>query len=249
MKVELIGIEGLPEIVEGDDLAAIIVDGVSKMGESLRGGDVLVITQKIISKAEGRLVQLSEVVASPLALRWAAEYRCDARVIELVLRESRRIVRMERGVLITETHHGWVCANGGVDVSNVDGGATATLLPQDPGASAYRIREGLGSRSGTEPAVVISDTFGRPWREGLVNVAIGVAGLVPLRSYVGRRDPHGFPLQATLQALADEVAAAAGLVSGKLNRVPVALVRGLPYEAGPGSARELMRSAERDLFR
>lgn len=249
MKLELMGIEGLPEVVQGDDLAVMIFDGLSKMGDSLRQGDVLVVTQKVVSKAEGRLIALRDVVASPLAERWATACSCDPRVIELVLRESRRIVRMDRGVLITETHHGWVCANAGVDVSNVGGGETATLLPGDADASARRIREGLATRTGVELGVVVSDTFGRPWREGLVNFAIGIAGFSPLRSHIGDRDPQGFALQATVQAVADEVAAASGLVSGKLNRVPVVLVRGLPYEASAGSARDLIRPPERDLFR
>ena len=155
---------------------------------------------------------------------------------------------MDRGVLIVETHHGFVCANAGVDLSNVDGGETATLLPKDPDASAQRIREGLIARTQSKVGVIISDTFGRPWREGLVNIAIGAAGISSLRSHVGARDPQGFPLQATIASLADEAAAAAGLVSGKLNRIPVVLVRGLEYD-GDGSARDLLRTPEGDLFR
>jgi coenzyme F420-0:L-glutamate ligase/coenzyme F420-1:gamma-L-glutamate ligase len=249
MKVELFAIEGMPDVLPGDDLAELISLGIRRLGERLDTGDVVVVTQKVVSKSEGRLIRLSDVVPSAFAVQWAAAQGTDPRVVELVLRESRRIVRMDRGVLITETHQGLVCANAGVDLSNVAGGEVATLLPVDPDASARRIRAGLHVASGVEVPVIISDTFGRPWRDGLVNVAIGVAGLTPLRSYVGSRDPQGFPLQATVEALADEVSAAAGLVSSKLNRTPVVLVRGILYEAGDGSARDLIRPAERDMFR
>ena len=186
MRLELIGLRDLPEIQPGDDLAAQIVTAALRAGEPLCPGDILVVTQKIVSKAEGRLVQLSDVVPSPFAAQWAITHRCDARVVELVLRESRRIVRMDRGVLIAETHHGFVCANAGVDLSNVAGGQWATLLPVDPDASANRVRDGVTARTGNPVAVVVSDTFGRPWREGVVNIAIGTAGFSPLRSYVGR---------------------------------------------------------------
>jgi coenzyme F420-0:L-glutamate ligase/coenzyme F420-1:gamma-L-glutamate ligase len=249
MKVELFAIEGLPDVVPGDDIAELVVFGIRRLGERLEPGDIVVVTQKIVSKAEGRLIRLAEVTPSAFAASWGAAHGADPRVIELVLRESRRIVRMDRGVLIAETHQGLVCANAGVDLSNVAGGEVATLLPVDPDASARRIRAGLHAIAGVEVPVVVSDTFGRPWREGLVNVAIGVAGLEPLRSYVGSRDPQGFPLQATIEALADEVGAAAGLVSSKLNRTPAVLVRGILYEAGEGSARDLLRAPERDMFR
>ena len=247
MKVELFAIEGLPDVLPGDDIAEHITLGIRRLGERLETGDIVVVTQKIVSKAEGRLVRLSDVTPSPFAVQWGTASGTDPRVVELVLRESRRVVRMDRGVLIVETHQGLVCANAGVDLSNVAGGEVATLLPVD--ASARRIRAGLHASSGIEVPVVISDTFGRPWREGLVNVAIGVAGLAPLRSYVGSRDPQGFPLQATVVALADELGAAAGLVSSKLNRTPAVLVRGILYEAGDGSALDLLRASERDMFR
>jgi coenzyme F420-0:L-glutamate ligase/coenzyme F420-1:gamma-L-glutamate ligase len=249
MKVELFAIEGLPDVLPGDDIAEHITLGIRRLGERLETGDIVVVTQKIVSKAEGRLVRLSDVTPSPFAVQWGTASGTDPRVVELVLRESRRVVRMDRGVLIVETHQGLVCANAGVDLSNVSGGEVATLLPVDPDASARRIRAGLHASSGVEVPVVISDTFGRPWREGLVNVAIGVAGLSPLRSYVGSRDPQGFPLQATVVALADELGAAAGLVSSKLNRTPAVLVRGILYEAGDGSALDLLRASERDMFR
>jgi coenzyme F420-0:L-glutamate ligase/coenzyme F420-1:gamma-L-glutamate ligase len=247
MKIELIAIEGMPEVVPGDDVAELIANA-ARGENALQTGDVVVVTQKIVSKAEGRLVRLSDVAPSVFAHQWGARYQCDPRVVELVLRESRRVVRMDRGVLIAETHHGFVCANAGVDLSNVDGGETATLLPTDPDASAHQIREGLIARAGRQVAIIVSDTFGRPWREGLVNVALGTAGIAPLKSYVGTRDSQGFPLQASILALADEAAAAAGLVSGKLNRVPVVLVRGLAFDGG-GSGRDLLRRPEGDMFR
>jgi coenzyme F420-0:L-glutamate ligase/coenzyme F420-1:gamma-L-glutamate ligase len=249
MKVELVGIEGLPEFEPGADVAGCVVEAVKNAGLRFERGDVVVITQKIVSKAEGRLVRLEEVVPSPFAVEWGRSHRCDPRLVELILRESRRIVRMDRGVLITETHQGFICANAGVDLSNVSGGDVAALLPRDPDGSARRIREGLVTRTGVEIAVIISDTFGRPWREGLTNVAIGVAGLRPLASYIGVRDPAGLVLQGTVLAIADEIASASGLVGRKLNRVPAIIVRGLSYEAGEGEARELIRPAERDLFR
>jgi coenzyme F420-0:L-glutamate ligase/coenzyme F420-1:gamma-L-glutamate ligase len=249
MKVELLGIEGLPEVTPGADIAALVADGASQMGEPLESGDVVVVTQKVVSKAEGRLARLADVIPSPFASEWSTAHGCDARLIELVLRESRRIVRMDKGVLITETHQGFVCANAGVDLSNAGGGEMAALLPKDPDASAHRIRAGLIARTGVDLAVVVSDTFGRAWREGLANVAIGVAGFRPLRSYVGAHDPTGFALKASVQALADEVAAASGLVAGKLSRIPAVVVRGLSYESGEGSARELLRAPEKDLFR
>jgi len=250
MKLEIIGIEGLPEFAPGADVGEIVADGAERTGTPLRRGDVVVVTQKIVSKAEGRLVPLSDIVASSFAVEWAAAHRCDPRLVELVLRESRRIVRMERGVIIAETRHGFVCANAGVDLSNVAGGEIAALLPEDPDRSARRIRDTLSVRAGAPVAVIISDSFGRPWREGLVNVAIGVAGLAPISSYVDAKDPGGFELKATLQAVADEIAGAAGLVSRKLNRIPVVVVRGATYEVGDeAGASALIRPADRDLFR
>jgi coenzyme F420-0:L-glutamate ligase/coenzyme F420-1:gamma-L-glutamate ligase len=250
MKLEVIAIEGLPEVEPGSDVAELVAEGAERAGTPLRRGDVVVITQKIISKAEGRLVPLREIVASSFAVEWAEAHRCDPRLVELVLRESRRIVRMERGVIIAETRHGFVCANAGVDLSNVAGGEIAALLPEEPDLSARRIRDALAARTGAPVAVVISDSFGRPWREGLVNVAIGVAGLEPLSSYVDAKDPGGFELKATIVAVADEIAAASGLVSRKLNRIPAVIVRGASYEVGDnGCARSLIRPADRDLFR
>jgi coenzyme F420-0:L-glutamate ligase/coenzyme F420-1:gamma-L-glutamate ligase len=212
-------------------------------------GDIVIVTQKIVSKAEGRLVDLSTVEPSAFARQFADAQGKDPRHVEVVLRESRRIVKMERGVLIAETHHGFICANAGVDASNVPGEDVVVLLPVDPDASAERIRQGLLARLGAIVGVVISDTFGRVWRMGQTNVAIGVAGLQPLVSYVGQRDPYGYDLRVTQLAPADEIAGAAELVMGKTDAIPVAIVRGLAHLLGPGAARDLVRPPETDLFR
>jgi coenzyme F420-0:L-glutamate ligase/coenzyme F420-1:gamma-L-glutamate ligase len=232
----------------GDDVAALIADAAAA-GGGLASGDVVVVTQKFVSKAEGRLVDLATVEPSAFARQFAEAQGKDPRHIEVVLRESRRIVKMDRGVLIAETHHGFICANAGVDASNVPGEHVLALLPVDPDASAERIRQGLLARLGAIVGVVVSDTFGRVWRMGQTNVAIGVAGLQPLVSYVGQRDPYGYDLRVTQLAPADEIAAAAELVMGKTDAVPVAVVRGLAHLLGPGSARDLVRGAETDLFR
>ena len=219
-----------------------------RQGTPLATGDLLVVGQKIVSKAEGRIVRLADVTPSPIAQSMAAGLARDARLIEVILRESRRVVRMDRGVLITETHHGWVCANAGVDQSNVDVDCVA-LLPEDPDRSARALRETLRVRPGVDVLVIVADTFGRPWREGLTNVAIGLAGFAPLRSYLGERDPAGRPLQATILALADELAAAAEPVMGKLDRIPAAIVRGLGLTPSEEGSKPLLRDPARDLFR
>jgi coenzyme F420-0:L-glutamate ligase/coenzyme F420-1:gamma-L-glutamate ligase len=247
--IQIIPLEGLPEIEPGVNLAGLIHRTVVKQGTPLANRDILMVSQKIVSKAEGRLVPLDTVVPSHFARHIAEEQKRDPRLVELILRESRRIVRIDKGLLIVETHHGFVCANAGVDLSNVTGGDVASLLPEDPDASAKKLREGLRALAGVDLAVIITDTFGRPWREGLMNVAIGVAGLRPLRSFLGMRDPQGYPLQATVQAVADELAAAADLLFGKLERVPVGIIRDFAYEAGEGSIQELIRPPDRDLFR
>jgi len=246
--VGILPLAGLPEVALGDDLAALIVKAAGKQGLAFSEGDVFVVAQKVVSKAEGRIVRLDSVEPSERARRWAAEYQKDPRVIELVLRESSGIVRMERGVIVARTRHGFVCANAGVDVSNTREG-TALLLPEDPDSSARKLQEKLARAFGCHVGVIVSDTFGRPWREGLVNVALGVAGMAPLADYRGQRDPHGKVMQATVIAMADELAAAAGLVMGKLDRVPVAIVQGMAIKKGVGSGRDLIRAAERDLFR
>ncbi len=247
-RVEVLGVRGLPEVHPGDDLAALVVAAADAQGTPLASGDLLVVSQKVVSKAEGRLVRLAEVTPSAFAAEVGRSLKKDARLIEVILRESRRIVRMDRGVLITETHHGQICANAGVDQSNV-GAGWVSLLPADPDASARALVERLRAVAGAEVAVIVADTFGRPWREGLQNVALGVAGMRPLRSYLGVPDAHGYTLQATVLAVADELAGAAELVMGKLDGVPVALVRGYDWTPGAGSARELLRDPSQDLFR
>ena len=247
-RYEVIGVEGLPEIGADEALASLIARAAAAQGTPLAAADLLVISQKIVSKAEGRLVRLSDVTPSPRAQAVAEEIGRDPRLVEVILRESRRIVRQAKGVLIVETHHGFVCANAGVDQSNVDAD-TACLLPQDSDRSAVALRERLQVLTGHELAVIIADTFGRPWREGLVNVAVGLAGLEPIRSYLGELDPAGYVLQATILAVADELAGAAEPVMGKLDRIPVAIIRGLDWERGNGSSRALLRDPARDLFR
>ncbi|MGI9146861.1 MAG: coenzyme F420-0:L-glutamate ligase [Chloroflexota bacterium] len=246
--VQLLPVYGLGEIEPGTDLAGVIGAALVTQGTPLRDGDILVVTQKVVSKAEGCVVRLDEVEPSPLATEWAELWHKDARVVELVLRESRRIVRMERGVIISETRHGLVCANAGVDQSNV-GANSVTLLPLDPDASAERLRSALSQASGANIGIVISDTFGRAWREGQVNVAIGVAGVESMRHFEGQLDPTGYELRVTLLATADELSSAAELVMGKVDGVPVALVRGLERAIGSGSAREIVRPAATDMFR
>jgi coenzyme F420-0:L-glutamate ligase/coenzyme F420-1:gamma-L-glutamate ligase len=237
------------EILPGDDLAEKLAAALKHQKLKLQAGDILVVKHKIVSKAESQVVRLSAVKPSRAARSWARRSAADSRVIELALSESKRIVRKKKGVLITETRHGFVCANSGVDVSNVDGGGSAALLPKDPDRSAANLRTKLKRHFHANVAVIISDSFGRPWREGLTEVAIGVAGMKPLADYRGMRDPHGFALHASYEAVADEVACAAGLVCGKLNRTPVCIVRGFEFQSGQGSARELIRPAKNDLFR
>lgn len=245
---EILPVVGIGEISPDTDLAHEIQVALEAQATPLQDGDIVVVTQKIVSKAEGCVVALDSVEPSSLASQWAAVWNKDPRVVELVLRESRRIVRMDRGVIISETQHGLVCANAGVDCSNV-GGDRATLLPRDPDASAERLRAALSRASGARLGVIISDTFGRAWREGQTNVAIGVAGVEALRHFEGQFDPTGYELRVTRLATADELAGAAELVMGKVDGVPVALVRGLGRALGPGSARELVRPAANDLFR
>ncbi len=247
-RFEVVGLEGIAEVRPGDDIARLVLEAATRQRTPLQAGDVLVVGQKIISKAEGRLVRLTDVTPSPVAQGMAAQLGRDARFVEVILRESRRIVRMDKGILITETHHGWICANAGVDQSNVDPD-TVALLPEDSDRSARRLRERLRELASVETAVIVADTFGRPWREGLTNVAIGVSGLAPLRSYLGERDPAGRELQATILAVADELAGAAELVMGKLDRIPVAIVRGLRLVGVEEGSKPLLRDPARDLFR
>jgi coenzyme F420-0:L-glutamate ligase / coenzyme F420-1:gamma-L-glutamate ligase len=237
------------EIRPGDSLADKLLDALKSDGVSLAQGDILVVKHKVVSKAEGQLVRLDTIKASAKSRAWARRYKLDARVTELALKQSKRVVRRKNGILITETRHGFICANTGVDVSNVDGGAHALLLPDDPDRSAARLYRELKKRLKLSIPVIISDSFGRPWREGLTEVAIGVAGMKAIHDYRGRRDPHGYWLRITLDAVADELACAAGLLSGKLTRTPFVIIRGFPYQPGRGSSRHLLRPAAHDLFR
>ncbi|HWP85583.1 MAG TPA: coenzyme F420-0:L-glutamate ligase [Terriglobia bacterium] len=247
-RLELWAVAGLPEIRAGDCLADLLCRSLADHNQPLEDGDVLVVAQKIVSKAEGRLVELAQVTPSAYARSVAEQFGKDPRQVEVVLRESRRIVRMDAGVIIVETHHGLVCANAGVDASNVPEGWVA-LLPVDPDRSALRLRQNIAERTGQQVAVIISDTFGRPWREGLTNVAIGVAGFGPLLDYRGEKDGQGHVLTATVMAVADELAAAAELVMGKTARRPAAVIRNFPWTAREGAAAELIRPREKDLFR
>jgi coenzyme F420-0:L-glutamate ligase / coenzyme F420-1:gamma-L-glutamate ligase len=247
-EIRIVGLKGIPEVRPGDDPGLLIAQALRDHGLTPCAGDVLVVAHKIVSKAEGRLVRLDEVIPSPEATSWAEAHGKDARLMEVVYREARRIVKAEKGVLIAETRHGFVCANAGVDVSNVPPGFAA-LLPLNPDESAHRVRARMEEQFGVRPAVIISDTFGRPWREGLVNVAVGVCGLNPLEDYRGSADAFGRRLSATVIAAADEVAAAAELVMGKTRAIPVALIRGFHYHEGKQTARQMVRPVERDLFR
>jgi coenzyme F420-0:L-glutamate ligase / coenzyme F420-1:gamma-L-glutamate ligase len=208
-RIEVIGLSGVPEVRRGDDLATLAIEACSRDGLEVATGDIFVFTQKIVSKSEGRTVDLDTVDPSALARTFAERFGRDARLVEVVLRESRRVVKMDRGILITETHHGFVCANSGVDASNVDGVSAVSLLPVDPDRSAAELRRELERRSGKDLSVLITDTFGRPWREGLTNVAIGISGIDPLDDQRGLRDPLGRTLVASVIAVADEIASAA----------------------------------------
>ncbi len=240
--LRVLPVTGLPEIQPGDDLGEILIES----GFCFLADDVVVVTQKIISKAEGRLVRLETVEPRPEAREFARQWGKDPRVVELVLQESLEVLRFERGIIISRTRHGWVCANAGLDLSNVDGGQTACLLPFDSDASAARLQAFLEERLGFPVGIVISDSFGRPWRLGVVNVAIGVSGLPPLSDYRGLEDPFGLTMQASVMASADMVSSAAELVMGKTGKIPVAVVRGL--ELGEGQAVELVRPRGQFLF-
>ncbi len=248
-EIRVLGIPGIPIITPGADLAALIHAAATAAHLSFEAGNILVVTQKIVSKAEGCLVQLQDITPSPFATAYAKQWDKDPRSVEVVLRQSRRIVKMDRGVLITETHHGFICANAGMDQSNIEGDEVVAVLPPDPDASARVIRAGLKSHAGVDLAVIISDTFGRPWRAGLVNVAIGLCGIEAMQDYTGMYDAQGYELRVTALSIADELAATAELVMNKLDNVPVALIRGYDYPRGEGSLAQLIRNPESDLFR
>jgi coenzyme F420-0:L-glutamate ligase/coenzyme F420-1:gamma-L-glutamate ligase len=247
-ELHVAALTGLPEIALDDDVGALVATAVAHRAKTIEAGDVFVVAQKIVSKAEGAIVKLEDVNPAPRAEQWARAYAKDPRIVEVVLRESRRIVRMERGIIIAETHHGFVCANAGVDASNVPRGFV-TILPRDPDASAARIRETLMAAFACPVGVIVSDTFGRPWREGVVNVALGVAGLRPLLDYRGCSDSYGRRLESTVMAVADELASAAELVMRKTTATPVAIVRGAAEWVGEGTGRMLLRDPSLDLFR
>ena len=240
---------GLPEIEPGADLAAMVLDAATAMGRPLLSGDVVVVTSKIVSKAEGRIVQLDYVDPSPFARDWSAKWEKDPAVTELVLREAKRVVRQIGPVLITETHHGFVCANSGIDQSSSGGHGRALLLPVDSDASARRMRERFVA-AGVDAAVIVSDTFGRAWREGQTDIAIGIAGMQPITSYIGQVDPHGHEFRVQALCTADELAAAAELVKGNVSRIPVAVVRGHTWDPDDtATIAPVLRDQSRDLFR
>ncbi len=249
--VSIFGISGIPEIQPGDRLGQTIVEAAAAQGTALEMGDIVVVTQKIVSKAEGRLVKLSSVEPSDFAVTFARTADRDPRLIELVLQESKSIVRMDpdRGVIISETHHGFVCANAGIDQSNIPGDDVVCLLPVDSDESAGRIMEDIRRTSGVRTPVIISDTFGRAWRDGHVNFAVGVAGMDPMMDYRGLPDAQGREMHVTTIAVADELAAAAELVQFKAIGVPVSVVRGYPYEESEGGSQYLVRERSRDMFR
>ena len=249
MALTIFGVPGLPEIEAGSDLAGMIAGAAAGAGDPLADGDVVVITSKIVSKAEGRTLDLATIEPSPFAKEYAEKWEKDPRVVELVLRESRRIVRQLGPVLITETRHGFICANAGVDQSSSGGHDRAVLLPLDPDASARGFRARFGAL-GLNVAVIVSDTFGRPWREAQTDVAIGLAGMSPVVSYIGQVDPHGHEFRVQALCAADEMAAAAELVKGNISRVPVGVIRGFPWEVDEGATMQsIIRDSTNDLFR
>jgi coenzyme F420-0:L-glutamate ligase/coenzyme F420-1:gamma-L-glutamate ligase len=254
--VHILPVEGLPEVGPGDDIDTMIGNAIVQSTGGLRAGDVVIVTHKIASKAEGALVDLATVTPSPFAQKWADAWSKDARQVEVVLNQAKKIVRMHKGLIIAETEHGFICANAGVDASNA-GSDTVVLLPKDPDATAERIRAALTTRFFPEAGdderpigVVITDSFGRAWRHGIVNVAIGVAGINPFVDYRGQHDPVGYELRATVLAIADELASAAELVMHKIHRRPVAVVRGYEWQGDqqPGTGRDIVMPEERNLF-
>ena len=244
MELRIAGLKTLPEVKPGDGLGQLIREAAQREGQTLDANTILVVAQKIVSKAEGAVVDLRTIEPSEFAAGWAKSWNKDARVVELVLRESRRVVKMERGVIVAETHHGFVTANAGVDQSNIPGEDFAAVLPKDPDQSARRLRLELNCG-----AVIVSDTFGRPWREGLVNVAIGVSGMEAVEDLRGMRDRVSRTLSATILATADELAGAAGLLMPKAGGVPVVMIQGYEWKRSEGSSKGLIRAQHLDLFR
>lgn len=249
MSLTLEPVDGLPEFGEGDAVGELIGKRLNNKGIELNDADVIVVAQKIVSKSEGAAVELETIEPGPLAGRFAPEAGKDPRVIQAILDHSERIIKMENGVIISETTHGFICANAGLDTSNIEQEGVILPLPEDPDRSARRIRDQIDDETGTAPAVVISDTWGRPWREGQVNFAIGVSGMGALRDYRGETDTNGQELEETIIAEADELASAAELVMGKTREVPAVLVRGYHRVGEQGTGQELVRPAEKDFFR
>ena len=248
--VQIIGVRGLPIIKAGDNLAELICQAAEKQGTPIQDGDVIVVSHIIVSRAEGRVVDLNRVEPSPFAVQLARELNKDPRLVEVILRESRGIIRMGDGKLITKTKHGFICANSGVDKSNVLGQNNVALLPKNPDDSAQKIREEIKRITGRDVAVIISDTHGRPLREGEINIAIGVAGIKPIRDRRGEKDLFGYTLRVKRTAIADELASAAELVMGQANEgIPAAIIRGYRYpRSEEARATELIRPREKDLF-
>lgn len=247
--LQIFAVPGIPEIVAGADLAEAIAAAAAAADTPLADGDIVVVTSKIVSKAEGRTIELADVEPSPFAVEWSAKWDKDPAVTEIVLREAKRVVRQLGPVLITETQHGFVCANSGVDQSSSGAHGRLVLLPTDPDASARRIRAGL-AQAGVDVAIIISDTFGRAWREGQTDIAIGIAGMQPIYSYIGRFDPHGHEFKVQAVCLADELAGAAELVKGNISRMPIGVIRGYAWEPDDSATiAPVLREQSRDLFR
>lgn len=251
--VAIMPVTGIPEIESDHNLDQILIDAISTSTGGLQSGDIVVVTHKVVSKVEGQVVDLSTVKPTDFAQRWADTWNKDSRQVEVVLREAKRIVRMHNGLIIAETQHGFICANAGVDASNA-GEDTVVLLPKDPDASARRIRQTMvdhffGGDTSARVGVIITDSFGRPWRNGIVNVAIGAGGIAPLADYRGQYDPAGYELRATVLAVADQLAGAAELVMHKTHRVPVAVIRNYEWELTEGTAADLVMPNDRNLFK
>lgn len=247
--ISIIPISGIPEIKPGDNLVKMVIDAAFNQDISIQDKDIIVFAQKVVSKSEGRIVRVNDVSPSHFSIAVSKLLDKDPRFVEIILRESQRIVKMDRGRLIVENTKGIVCANAGVDMSNVSGGEEVTLLPDNPDQSARGLAEGFRNELGLDVSVIITDTVGRPWREGLVQIAIGCYGINPLKDYRGKEDSKGYDLHATVIAIADEISAAAGLVMGKTEGVPVVIVRGYDYEKSPEGAKKLLRNPDNDLFR
>lgn len=249
MRLNLFGLEYIPEISEGDELDKLIIEALKKQEEILQDGDIVIVTSKIVSKAEGRVVSEKDVIPSPFAIQVAESTNRDPRYVEVIFRESSRPIKISDQVLIMESKHGFICASAGVDRSNIQRDDEFLLLPEDSDASAAQIRSSLQKHFGVYIAVVISDTFGRPWRMGQTNVAIGISGMLATQGYSGQFDTYGRELKVTSIAIADQIAGAAELVMGKTDGVPVAVLRGYPYPKGNGTAKDLIRPRDKDLFR